>query len=252
MIEIEEISPADPKAHRIVVMGPFHYADAEKAVAFAKEHLETGESANVLIDLTALADFSFSGLGDQLVHLPTMIQFVYSLDRIAIISDEDWLRSAARIESALLPRVVYQVYDDDEADAARAWVMGETDEPHRGAFHELDIGKPEIAAFEVTGRLDEAESKRGMAMIEEKLSAPDCSRLMMVIRNWHGFDAELIFSPRLMSSKMKLIKQFDRYAIVGGPDWVGGMGEVMGKLVKPTIKAFDLDELDDAVAWLSE
>lgn len=248
MIEIETLSP---KAHRISVMGAFHFDDAERLVAFAKEQLAGGARGNLLIDLTSLADFTLSAISDQLIHIPAMLQFVYSLDRIALISDEEWLRSAARLESMLLPGVTYQVYDDDEANAALAWVLEEEDRPHKGAFRELDLGKPGIAAFEVVGRLDGAESERGLTMVEQRLADPDCAKLMMVIPDWHGFEADLLFSPKLMSSKLKLIDEIERYAIVGGPSWVGGTAQIIGALVKPEIKAFDLDDLDDAVEWLN-
>ena len=247
MLNIETLSP---KAHRVTVMGPFHYEDAEGLVAFAKERLASGERGNLLIDVTSLADFTFAAISDQMMHIPSMLQFVYSLDRIAFISDEEWLRSAARLESMLLPGVTYQVYDDDEKDAALAWVLEEEDGPHKGAFRELDIGRADVAAFEVVGRLDGPESERGMAMVEERLNDPACAKLMMVIRHWHGFEAELLFSPSLLSSKLKLVDKIERYAIVGGPGWVGGVAETMGKLIKPEIKAFDLDEQDEALEWL--
>jgi SpoIIAA-like len=247
MINIETLSP---KAHRVTVMGPFHYEDAEGLVAFAKERLASGERGNLLIDVTSLADFTFAAISDQMIHIPSMLQFVYSLDRIAFISDEEWMRSAARLESMLLPGVTYQVYDDDEKDAALAWVLEEEEAPHKGAFRELDIGRADVAAFEVVGRLDGPESERGIAMVEERLDEPNCSKLMMVIRHWHGFEAELLFSPSLLSSKLKLVDKIERYAIVGGPGWVGGVAETMGKLIKPEIKAFDLDERDEALEWL--
>lgn len=249
MINIETLSP---KAHRVTVMGPFHYADAEALVAFAKKRLASGENGNLLIDVTSLADFSFSAMSDQLVHIPSMLQFVYSLDRIAFISDEEWLRSAARLESMLLPGVTYQVYDDDEKDAALAWVLGEEESPHKGAFREIKLGRADVAAFEVVGRLDGPESERGLAMVEARLGDPKCTMLMMVIRHWHGFEAELLFSPRLMSSKLKMIDKIDRYAIVGGPSWVGGVAQTMGMLIKTQIKAFDLDDESEALEWLGQ
>lgn len=171
MINIETLSP---KAHRVTVMGPFHYADAEGLVAFAKERLASGERGNLLIDVTSLADFSFSAISDQLMHIPSMLQFVYSLDRIAFISDEEWMRSAARLESMLLPGVTYQVYDDDEVDAALAWVLEEEDEPHKGAFRELELGRtaawnsrlhfPKGTEWVATARMDTARfDRRGFA-----------------------------------------------------------------------------------------
>ncbi|WP_298306681.1 STAS/SEC14 domain-containing protein [uncultured Erythrobacter sp.] len=248
MINIETLSP---KAHRVTVMGPFHFDDAEALVAFAKERLASRERGNLLIDVTSLADFSFSAISDQLMHIPSMLQFVYSLDRIAFISDEEWMRSAARLES-MLPGVTYQVYDDDEKDAALAWILEEEEAPHKGAFRELDVGRADVAAFEVVGRLDGPESDRGIAMVEERLNDPQCSKLMMVIRHWHGFEAELLFTPKLMASKLRLIDKIDRYAVVGGPSWVGSVAQTIGMLIKPEIKAFKLDEQDEALEWLSE
>ena len=88
-------------------------------------------------------------------------------------------------------------------------------------------------------------------MVEERLKNPDCKALMMVIKSWHGFEAELLFDFGLMRSKLGLIDEIERYAIVGGPSWIGGTAQIMGALVKPDIRAFDEDEQDEAVAWLS-
>ncbi|KEO89391.1 hypothetical protein EH31_12150 [Erythrobacter longus] len=249
MINIESLSP---KAVRITSIAEFCQADVETLVDFVQGHYDNGGGGNLLIDATALTGFTFSAVTIELAHMPLFVKWLYSLDRIAIISDEDWIRTAARLESMLLPGVTYQVYDDDEKDAALAWVLGEEDAPHKGAFRELDLGRSDVAAFEVVGRLDGPESTRGLAMVEERLSDPQCTKLMMVIRHWHGFEAELLFSRHLLASKLKLIDTIDRYAIVGGPSWVGGVAETMGMLIRPEIKAFELDEQDEALEWLSE
>lgn len=246
------ISPLTPHAHCIAAVGEFRQADVETLITFVKDHNEKGGGGNLLIDVTSLADISLSAVLKEMGHMAMFAKYIYSLNRIAIVSDEEWIRTAARLESAVLPGLVYQVYDDDEAEAARAWIMEEVNEPHKGAFRELDLGKPEIAAFEVVGRLDGPESERGMAMVEARLSDPKCTMLMMVIRHWHGFEAELLFSPSLMSSKLKLIDKIDRYAIVGGPSWVGGVAQTMGMLIKPQIKAFELDDENEALEWLGE
>ncbi|MEO1489357.1 MAG: STAS/SEC14 domain-containing protein, partial [Pseudomonadota bacterium] len=196
MINIEHIAP---HAYRINVIAEFDQANAKQLVDFVKGRMADGGGGNLLIDLTSMASFSWSAVAEELGHLGMFMKYVYGLDRIAIVSDEEWLRSAARLESALLPGVVYQVYDDDEAEAALAWVLETTDEPHRGAFHEMDIKAPGIAAFELTGRLDRAESERGVAMVRATLEDPDCSRLMIVIRHWHGFDADAAISREVMS-----------------------------------------------------
>ncbi len=249
MIDIEQISD---KAHRIVVMEEFHQTDAEKLVDFAKQRNAAGGGGNLLFDVTAVAGFTLSAVTIELAHIPSLVKWIYGADRIAIISDEEWIRTGSRLESALLPGVTYEVYDEDEAEAARAWIMEEAEGPHTGAFHELDLGKSDIAAFELTGRLDREESERGVAMVRARLEDPDCSKLMIVISHWHGFDVDAIFSSQVIAGKLDLISKLDRYAIVGGPGWIHGMVGPIGMLLKPDIRAFDLDERDEAIEWLEE
>ena len=249
MLNIETLSP---DAIGITAIAEFRQEEVEKLVDFVQSHYDNGGGGNLLIDVTALTGFSFGAVSVELVHMPLFLRWLYTLDRIAIISDDDWIRTAARLESALLPGVVYQVYDEDEAEAARAWVLEKSDEPHKGAFREIDVGDPTIAAFEISGRLTAEESQKGVDLVRYRLEQPDCSRMMMVIRNWHGFDVDAMFNQHVMGAKLKLINEIDHYAIVGGPGWIGSLAGAMSKLLHPEIKNFDLDDQDDALEWLKE
>ena len=130
MIECEQIAP---HAHRITVMAEFRQADAQALAGFVKDHQAKGGGGNLLIDLTAMAGFSWSAVAEEMLHFRLLLKWVYGLDRIAIVSDEEWVRTSARLESALLPGVSYQVYDDDKAETARAWVLEQVENPHTGA-----------------------------------------------------------------------------------------------------------------------
>ncbi|WP_394730314.1 STAS/SEC14 domain-containing protein [Altererythrobacter sp. GH1-8] len=247
MIEIERLSD---KAHRMVVIAEFVQADAEQLVQFAQERNAAGGGGNLLIDVTAVTDFSFSAVAVELAHMPSLIKWVYGLDRIAIISDNAWVRTGSRLESALLPRVTYEVYDENEADAARAWIMEESAGPHTGAIRELDLGKPGIVAIELAGRLDREESERGIALVRQRMEETGAARMMLVIRDWHGFDLDRLMSREVLSGKLEIARNLDRYAIVGGPKWIRSYAEFTGAFVKAQIKAFALDEQDKALAWL--
>lgn len=246
MIAVERLSP---QAHRITIMGAFHHADAEEAIGFIKRQLEAGAGGNLLLDLTALAEFSFSAISEQAMHLPTLLRYVRSLGRIAIISDEQWLRSLARLESALLPGVEYQVYDDDEAETALAWVLGEAAQPHEGAVRELDLG-PDVTGFAIDGRIDRAEAERILAIARERTARPGGARLMVVVRHWHGFDMAAALSGPVIEAKHALLEQLERYAVVGAPGWMRAAIAGFAPLVKPEIRAFDEGEEEAALAWL--
>ena len=50
----------------------------------------------------------------------------------------------------------------------------------------------------------------------------------------------------------KLIRKFDRAAVLADKDWVQTVSEIEGALIPGlTIKAFDLDETEEAERWLA-
>ncbi|TWJ08748.1 STAS/SEC14 domain-containing protein [Altererythrobacter ishigakiensis] len=247
MIEIEKLSE---HAHRMVVIAEFRQDDAEQLVAFAKERNAAEGGGNLLIDVTAVTDFTLSAVAVELAHMPSLIKWIYGLDRIAVISDNDWVRTGARLESALLPGVVYEVYDDDEAEAAKAWVLEESTGPHAGAIEELELGKPGLVGFVLSGRLDREESERGVALVRKRMEDAACDRLLLVIRNWHGFDLDRLLSREVLSGKLEIARKLERYAIVGGPKWVRRYAEFTSAFVNAEIKSFELEDQDKAITWL--
>ena len=246
MIDIERISP---KAHRMAVYGEITSEDTARFVAFAADQNAAGEGGNILIDMVSMAGFSWSAVAAELAHIPTLMQWLYRLDRIALVADEDWIRSMARLESALLPGVEYAVYDADEAEAARAWVLEESERPHTGAVSARDEGA-DVVVIELTGRLDRAESENGLDLVRARLDVTGARRLMVVVRKWHGFDPDAALSTHVMQGKLELLGRLDRYAVVGGPGWLRQMADTFGGLVKPEVRSFAEGEEAAALAWL--
>ncbi|MDC8753643.1 STAS/SEC14 domain-containing protein [Erythrobacter sp. sf7] len=246
MIDIERISP---KAHRMAVYGEITPDDTAKFVAFAKAQNEAGEGGNILIDMVSMAGFSWAAVAEELAHVPALMQWLYRLDRIALVADEGWIRSMARLESALLPGVVYAVYDADEAEAARAWVLEESNRPHSGAVQARDKGT-DVVVIELTGRLDRTEAENGLDLVRARLDMSGARKLMVVVRKWHGFDPDAALSTHVMQGKIELLARLDRYALVGGPGWLRQMADTFGPLVKPEVRSFADGEDAAALAWL--
>lgn len=123
MLDIERISPA---AHQILIYGEVTRDDVAAFVEFVKAQDAAGEGGNVLFDVTSMAGTPpLSAITLELANIVPLMRWVWRLNRIAVVSDEAWIRAASRIESALLPGVTYAVYDAPETEAARAWVLGQ-------------------------------------------------------------------------------------------------------------------------------
>ena len=255
MIAIEKIAA---NAHCIVVMGAFDEADAKQVVEFAKsqatiaDDTEGTSGGNLLINLSALSNFSLSAIGEELRNVPVLWQYIRGLERIAIVSDQGWIRNLARLESALLPNVTYEVYSEDEAETAREWVLGTAQKPHAEAVRRIEEDRRGMFALAVSGRLDRETASRVLSEASEALSDPDCSRLLVVIENWHGFDMDTLMSEGLFSTKIDLIDKIDRYAIVGGPGWLRSLATGIAPMIACEIRGFDDTQKNEAIAWLEE
>ena len=69
--------------------------------------------------------------GMQLSALPHHMSRAFPLfgkldrfGRVAVVSDQAWMRVGTRLESAFLPNISYRVCKPEERDEALAWVMG--------------------------------------------------------------------------------------------------------------------------------
>ena len=70
--------------------------------------------------------FAAADVAPALDKLAAILDQTPQLD---ILADAEWVRTASRIESALIPGVHYEVYERKDEAHARAWVLRETDQP---------------------------------------------------------------------------------------------------------------------------
>src|SRR3546814_20334770 len=82
------------------------------------------------VEVLGLQSIAPDALLFDLRHVFHYLVRLKQFGRIAIVTDQSWVRIASRIESALLPYVSYEVYPVAQRDRALAWVKGEVDPPH--------------------------------------------------------------------------------------------------------------------------
>ena len=104
MITISELAP---NAQQVKISGKVQSADMRQVVDLAETIGKGAEKASLVFEVENVEGLEWSALGEELSHLPAMWRMLTGLDRIAVIADQSWMRSAARIESALLPGVTW-------------------------------------------------------------------------------------------------------------------------------------------------
>ena len=135
MITISELTP---NVQQIKISGKVQSADMPQVIDLAEMIGKGGKKDSLVFDIENVEGFDWSVLGEEMSHLSTMMRMLTRLDRIAVIADQSWLRTAARLESALLPGVTYEVFSRDKAEQARAWAKGKDFVGH--TWRQLDRG----------------------------------------------------------------------------------------------------------------
>lgn len=75
--------------------------------------------------LYKISDFSMPTLGAigvEISRLPKLFGLLAKFDKCAVLSDSNWLRTAAAVEGALFPGIDIKSFEFDEIDAAEAWL----------------------------------------------------------------------------------------------------------------------------------
>lgn len=118
-----------PRAIAIVAEGHFTAADVSPALAQLETLLDTTPQLDILADVRGSPSVALSAIAEELKHLPLLIRLIRAIDRVAIVADAEWVRTASRIEGAIIPGVHYEVYERKDEAHARAWLLRETDQP---------------------------------------------------------------------------------------------------------------------------
>jgi hypothetical protein len=80
----------------------------------------------MLYTITAFSLPTLGAIGVELSRLPKLLSLIGKFERCAVLSDAQWLRTAAAIEGALIPGLAIKSFELDERAAAEAWLQAGT------------------------------------------------------------------------------------------------------------------------------
>lgn len=242
-----EFLPSSPDVIALRVGGRLAAGELDEVVARVERSLEERETTHLFVEVDA---FSGLELGASPAYLPraaAMLGKLRRFGRVAIVAGQGWVRWASRIESALLPGIRYEIFAPGERDRALDWVEGREPRPHRPAIRIIDTDRPEVLGFELDGRIGADEVAAALAWLEE---AGRPLRLLGRIRQVGGIDPEALFSRDYVAMKLRALHSVERYALVGGPDWLRGWVGLIAPLVRMEMRWFAPADEASAWAWL--
>ncbi|RFU13111.1 STAS/SEC14 domain-containing protein [Rhodobacteraceae bacterium W635] len=65
---------------------------------------------------------SLGAIGVELRHWGQLMAMIRKVDRVAVLTDDGWMRNLAAVESFFIPNLEVRSFAPDQEDAARVWL----------------------------------------------------------------------------------------------------------------------------------
>jgi hypothetical protein len=220
------------------------YAMVENSLAdFDKTHL--------YVEVGDYTGFDTQFVAVNLRRSFAMLGKLSSFGRVAIVADQTWLRRVARLESALLPHISYEVYPLAERELAMAWLKGEVATPHRPALSIIATDQDNVVGFEIAGRLAAADLHLVAQAVETALAGHEKISLLGRFKHFDGVDATSLGDAEYLHMKWSLLGHLDRYALVGAPHWLSALAQGLSPIIPGRIRAYAAEAEEQAWCWLN-
>lgn len=169
-------------------------------------------------------------------------------ERIAIVTDRDWIAHTAGAFGALMPCPV-RTFEYDELEDAKTWIA----EPSTNEFH-LDVERADSVAqihVKLRGSLDREAEEQLIKAVKSGIGDAEELRVLVEASDFHGW-SEL----RALWQHIRFIAgqraKLERVAIVGDANWQRRLVTSAKHVLRIDAKFFDPGRLDEARAWLQD
>jgi hypothetical protein len=107
-----------------------------------------------------------------------------------------------------------------------------------------------VIGFEIDGRISAVEADAAADYFNAALKEDRPLRVLGKVKHLRGAEIGAFLNSGFLKMKLGLLGRLERYAIVGGPSWLGPWVTAMDKLTKGEIRRFKASEEPQAWQWL--
>lgn len=89
--------------------------------------MERHDKVHIFVETKGISSLELASLPHYFSRAMPLFGKLNRFGRVAVVSDQTWIRIGTRIESALLPFINYRVFEPGEREEALAWVLNESE-----------------------------------------------------------------------------------------------------------------------------
>lgn len=230
--------------------GRLELAELETCLDRLKAALDARDTTHIYAEVIGFSGLSADALAAGAKWFPEWLRRLDRVGRVALVADQNWVRWAAKVESALLPKVSYETFESDERERALDWVKGRNPIPHAPAIKIIETDRPDVLGFEIDGHSGKDELDAVAAYFLNILQNKDKVRVVGRIQSLGGFQMTGLVTGDYFAMKRSFLEKLERYALVGGPGWLRATLNTLAPLFKAEIRHFEIEDEDAAWQWV--
>ena len=233
------------------VRGGFTSAEVDALVSKVERELDTNARTHMFVEIDGIADVDWSVLAKQLPRALALLGQLDRFGRIAVVSDDPWIRLWTRAESALLPGISYELFRRRERDRALTWVNGLVERPHAAALTIIPTADPSILAYAIDGSVTAADMDKAVAEFGPRIAGSGGAiRVLAKVGALDFPSVSALFRDRYIDLKRDTLERLERYAVVGGPDWLRKAVKAIAPVLSFEIRYFEPSQEAEAWQWI--
>ena len=241
-----EIFPSAANVIVLRIQGKVEHAEVMRMIDLMEESINSHDKTHVFAEVIDFSGLEAAQLGEYLRRAGPFLKNLKRFGRIAVVSDQTWMRAVAKVESALLPNISYETFTLSQRDEALAWVEGRRARPHGTGLRIVETSRPEMLAFELDGKITEDELELIADRFTEKRERRPTRVIGKIVR-LGGAEIKGLVDDDFVKMKIAAFSSVERYALVGGPAWLARYVSLINTFTKADLRHFPLE--DEAAAW---
>jgi hypothetical protein len=175
------------------------------------------------------------------------VSYMGSFERLAIVTDVDWVRSVSALFAELSPWPV-KIYRNEDFDGAVRWLA----EPATSTLHHTILSARRVLFIEPQRELRTEDFDALRKSIEDFTRSTNTELNGIVIHarerpHWANLASFLQHVRFVLNAQSKV----RRVAIAANGNLVAIIPPIVDRLLHPEIRAFSFDEVDRAIDWAS-
>ena len=231
----------------IKISGKLTEPELAELVERVESSVAARDKTHMFMDVEDFSGFDLGAFARYLPRGTAMLGKLGRFGRIAVVSDQPWIRAWTRTESAILPGISYELYWPDQREQALAWVEGRREQAHPPAITIIETDTPGVVGFQLDGTVGADELPAAVAYFDQAMEQERPVRILGRIRHMEGIEPRALFNGDYLAMKLRALHKVERYALVGGPAWLRAWIGFVGQLAKMEVRHFEAE--DEALAW---